>query len=160
MSWEQLGALGELTSAIASIVLLGYIAIQIRQNSKALQQNTRATEAAARHEFATQDQAFLSSAMDSTLLAQAVAKLENGEALSPLENSQLVQRQHVNFRIFEAAYSQVRRGILERGEWERYERIIRSLIHGDEPARQMWDRFRENFDPKFASEVERIRGIG
>ena len=158
MSWEQLGALGELIGAVASIVLLGYIAIQIGQNSKNLRQNTRATEAASRQAFATQDQAYLCSALDSAVLAQAVSKLENGEALSPVEHSQLVGRQHVNFRVFETAYSQFRKGVLDRGEWERYQRIIGYLMQDDEPTREMWSRLGEVFDPGFVAEVERIRG--
>jgi hypothetical protein len=158
MSWEQLGALGELIGAIASIVLLAYIAIQIRQNSKTLQQNTRATEAASRQAFASQDQAYLCSALDSAVLAQAVSKFENGEALSPVERSQLVGRQHVNFRVFETAYSQFRKGVLDRSEWERYQRIIGYLMHGDDPAREMWSQLSEVFDPEFVAEVERIIG--
>ena len=74
MDWEQLGALGELVGAIAAIALLGYIAVQIRQNSKLLQQNTRATEAASRQAFATQDQAYLSSALDSGCVPGPVEK--------------------------------------------------------------------------------------
>ncbi len=158
MSWEQLGALGELIAAVTSIVLLGYIAIQIRQNSRILQQNTRATEAASRQAFATQDQGYLCSALDSAVLAQAVSKLENGEALSAVERSQLVGRQHVNVRVFETAYSQFRKGVLDRSEWERYQRIIRFLMDGDEPAREMWSRLSEVFDPEFVAEVERLGG--
>ena len=55
MTLGQLGSLGELIGAIASVALLGYIAIQIRQNSKILEHNTRATEAASRQAFAAQD---------------------------------------------------------------------------------------------------------
>jgi hypothetical protein len=159
MSWEELGALGEFVGAVAAVILLAYIAIQIRQNSKILEHNTRATEAASRQAFATQDQGYLCSALDSAVLAQAVSKLENGEALSSLERSQLVGRQHVNFRVFETAYSQFRKGVLDQSEWERYRRIIRFLMRGDEPAREMWKALGKVFDPEFVAEVERLRDI-
>ena len=158
MSFEELGALGELVGAIASVVLLAYIAIQIRQSSRSLEQNTRAIEASTRQAFTAQDQAYLCSALDPSVLAPAVAKLEAGEELSPLERSQLVGRQHVNFRVFESAFSQHRRGVLDAGEWERYRIIIHFLLQADEPAREMWAGMNVLFHPDFVAEVERIAG--
>ena len=87
-------------------------------------------------------------------LAVAVAKLEAGEELSPLERSQLIGRQHVNFRVFESAFSQHRRGVLDAEEWERYRRIIGFLMRGDEPSREMWAGMKELFHPDFIVEVE------
>lgn len=46
MAWQELGALGELIGAFAAVALLGYIAHQIRQNSRLLEHNSRATRAA------------------------------------------------------------------------------------------------------------------
>jgi hypothetical protein len=159
MSWEELGALGELVGALASVVLLVYIAVQIRHSSKSLEHNTRATEAASRQAFSAQDQAYLSSALDSSILAQALAKHELGDPLSSLEHSQLVGRQHLNFRVFETGYSQFQRGILEQSEWQRYERIIQFLMHTDEPSREMWQQLGELFDPEFVAEVERLASV-
>jgi hypothetical protein len=154
MGFEELGALGELIGAIASVVLLVYIAIQIRHSSKMLELNTRATEASTRQAFTAQDQAYLCSALDSSVLAVAVSKLEAGEKLSPLELSQLIGRQHVNFRVFESAFSQRRRGVLDEAEWDRYRRIIAFLMRADEPTRQMWAGMGALFHPDFIAEVE------
>ena len=156
MSFEELGALGELLGAIASVVLLAYIAIQIRHSSKTLEHNTRAMQAATRQAFTAQDQAYLCSALDARVLAVAVAKLEAGDELSPVELSQLIGRQHVNFRVFESAFSQHQRGVLDEGEWERYRRIIGFLMRADGPTRQMWTGMRELFHPDFVVEVESL----
>lgn len=156
MSIEELGALGELVGAIASVVLLVYIAIQIRHSSKTLEHNTRAIQAATRQAFTAQDQAYLCSSLDASVLAVAVAKLESGEELSALELSQLIGRQHVNFRVFESAFSQHQRGVLDESEWERYRRIIGFLMRADGPARQMWNGMRELFHPDFIVEVESL----
>jgi hypothetical protein len=158
MSLEQLGALGELLGAIASVILLAYIAIQIRHSSKTLEHNTRATEAATRQAFAAQDQAYLCSSLDPSVLAVAVSKLENGEEVSPLERSQLIGRQHVNFRVFESAFSQYRKGVLDENEWKRYRGIIAFLMRDDEPTREMWIGLRDVFDPDFITEVESAVG--
>jgi hypothetical protein len=156
MSFEELGALGEIVGALASVILLAYIAIQIRHSSKTLEHNTRATEAATRQAFAAQDQAYLCSALDPHVLAVAVSKLEAGEELSHLERSQLIGRQHVNFRVFESAFSQYRKGVLDESEWERYRRIIAFLVRLDGPTRQMWAGMRDLFHPDFIAEVQSL----
>jgi hypothetical protein len=46
MNWEALGAIGEMVGAVAVVVTLGYLAVQIRQN-------TRSVRAASRLEIAS-----------------------------------------------------------------------------------------------------------
>lgn len=41
MSWEAIGAIGELLGAVGVIVTLGYLAVQIRQNTLAMDENRR-----------------------------------------------------------------------------------------------------------------------
>ena len=41
MNWEALGAIGETVGAIGVILTLGYLALQIRQNSRQIVQNTQ-----------------------------------------------------------------------------------------------------------------------
>jgi hypothetical protein len=36
MNWEALGAIGEIVGAIAVVVTIGYLAVQIRQNTESL----------------------------------------------------------------------------------------------------------------------------
>lgn len=47
MSWQDLGSLGEIISAVAVVISLVYLAFQIRQNTNQIDQNTKAAEAAA-----------------------------------------------------------------------------------------------------------------
>ena len=47
MSWQDLGSIGEIISAIAVVISLVYLAFQIRQNTKQIDQNTKAAQAAA-----------------------------------------------------------------------------------------------------------------
>ena len=90
-------------------------------------------------------------------MAAAASKLEEGYDLTPLEHSQLVKRQHMNFRIFENAYYQYRKGTLELPEWGRYNSLIEVLLCEDEPAQTMWTRFHPTFVPEFRDAVEAIR---
>ena len=134
-------------------VLIGVFAVAYE-----LRQNTIATEVVSqRHESAAQDMAFLATALDSSIIAVAMMKNDKGEELSELEMSQLVQRQHMNFRIFEAAYYQFERGILEDSQWRRYAQIIDFImcVEKDRPALAMWDQMA--WVPEFADAVERIK---
>ena len=47
MNWQDLGSIGEMISAIAVVVSLVYVAFQIRQNTRQIDQNTKAVQAAA-----------------------------------------------------------------------------------------------------------------
>ena len=47
MSWQDLGSIGELVSAVAVVVSLVYLAFQIRQNTRQIDENTKAAQAAA-----------------------------------------------------------------------------------------------------------------
>lgn len=47
MSWQDLGSIGELISAVAVVVSLVYLAFQIRQNTTQIEENTKAAQATA-----------------------------------------------------------------------------------------------------------------
>ena len=40
MNWEALGAIGEIVGAVAVIATLGYLAVQIRQNTRSVRAAT------------------------------------------------------------------------------------------------------------------------
>jgi hypothetical protein len=81
----------------------------------------------------------------------AYTKLESGEALSPLEESQLVHRQHLNFRVFEHSFYQYRKGLLELDQWQRHERIAQSNLSGNIYAQRMWLKFKSSFSQDFVA---------
>jgi hypothetical protein len=49
MNWEALGAIGEIVGAVAVIATLGYLAVQIRQNTAQLVQNRNELRISFRH---------------------------------------------------------------------------------------------------------------
>jgi hypothetical protein len=94
--------------------------------------------------------------LDPAVVARAQAKREQGEDLSDLEMSQLMHRQHLNFRIFETAHSQYLRGALDESEWHRYEEIIEIQLSDNEYARQMWRVYRVGFREDFRLSVDAV----
>ena len=53
MNWEAIGATGEIVGAIAVVVAIGYLAVQIRQNTRSLRAATH--HSSARSATETQD---------------------------------------------------------------------------------------------------------
>ena len=142
--WANVAEIG---AAIGVIISLVFVGLQ-------LQSNTEATEAATREAINHKDMAYLSLRLDSAVLARANAKIDNGETLSPLEVSQLVHQEYVNFVSFEHSFYQFRKGALEAEEWSRHENIARFRIESSEHARAMWARKRHTFTPPFRELVD------
>jgi hypothetical protein len=86
------------------------------------------SEWATREAVNQKDLNFLSLPLDSSVLATAHAKFDTGEELSPLESSQLVHQEYVNFIIFEYPFYQYLKGSLEKSEWERHRNIVQDQI--------------------------------
>ena len=148
LSLQDWANIAQVVGGLAVIVSLAYVAYELRQN-------TVARETGARQQFGSLDLAYLAASLDPAVVARALAKQEQGEQLSSLEFSQLRHRQHVNFRVFENAHYQYKRGALDEGEWTRYREIIRVVICNDEPARSMWNDFW--FAAEFRAVVDEIR---
>jgi hypothetical protein len=142
--WANVAEIG---AAIGVIISLIFVGLQ-------LQSNTEATEAATREAINQKDMAYLSLRLDSSVLARANSKIDNGETLSPLEESQLVHQEYVNFVSFEHSFYQFRKGALEAEEWSRHENIARFRIESSKHARMMWARKRHTFTVQFQELVD------
>ena len=142
--WANVAEIGAATGVIISLIFVGL----------QLQTNTEATEAATREAINRKDMAYLSLRLDSSVLARANAKLDNGEALSPLEESQVVHQEYVNFISFEHSFYQYRKGVLESEEWLRHENIVRLQIENSKHAQIMWARKRHTFTTGFQDLVD------
>jgi len=80
MNWEALGAIGEIVGAVAVVLTLGYLAVQIRQN-------TRAVRAAS---FQTIDQSrsdFLSTILDPEVLDVYLRGMRDRSTLPEIERA-------------------------------------------------------------------------
>ncbi len=134
--------IAEICAAIAIIVSLIFIGLE-------LQRSTEATEAATREAINRKDLAFLSLTIDSSVLARANTKRRNGEELSPLEVDQLLREQYINFASFDYSYTEFRRGAQDLDGWLRHRSIIQSVIDHSPYAKIMWERKQHSFTPEF-----------
>ncbi len=95
-------------------VVAGLIILAVEVN-----QNTRATVAAASGQIYDQSLDFFALGMDNDVISEARFKQSQGEELTPFETDQLWWHQYYNFRILEHVYLQYRRGFLEDRKWRR-----------------------------------------
>lgn len=137
--WANLAEIG---AAIGVVVSLIFVGMELRNN-------TAANEAATRAAVNQKDMQFLSLRIDSSVLARAHAKLESGERLSPLEESQLVHQEYINFVSFENSYYQFRKGVLEEQEWLRHRNIVQLQIERFPYSLKMWEHSGSTFGPEF-----------
>jgi hypothetical protein len=149
MNWDAIGAIGEVIGALAVFLTLGYLAVQIRQNTKAVR----------------------ASALDSSVNAVnavRVAMFESAEVAAiygkGLENpDELDDEEKVRFRLLVHTilwavwniYAQTEYGGLSKSIWAAQlpllDRVINS--HG---GIWFWDQYRMEFDEKFRDEVDKV----
>ena len=122
MTIQDMGSIGELIAAFATLITLAYLALQLKQNTTALKSQT-----------------FQKSSMDMSLTANSISsdgelakifiKAENGlNALSSDERLRFHFWMLVAVRRFEAIYIQALYGSIEMERIEGFERSILSLL--------------------------------
>jgi hypothetical protein len=139
-----------LFASLGVVAGLVFLAIELRQN-------TQVTIGAASEGLTNQSLEFFSMGMDNQVIARAIHKQEAGEELDGFEMSQLRRLQYFNFRVFENAYLQYRRGFFDEGEWDRYRKIIAYRLSNDPFAVQMWEDSESRWTTEFQMEVDEIR---
>jgi len=159
MNLEDLGNLGEFIGAVGVIVTLIYLALQVRQNTKQIEQNTLASRAAA-------------------VNASAVALWENRKSV--YENSEITKiylKGQKNPEILSEEELYRFRLVLTNAVdtmWNMYIQTIQtgfspetwkangvSLVHrviGTEGGKWYWKQYSKDYPEDFAKEVDKILG--
>ncbi len=104
MTIAELGALGEVVGGIAVVVTLAYLAIQVRQNTRAMEESRRLALAQTYQMRADALQGMLVHAADSDHIGPLITKLtQQGypESVAPLER--LTQEERGRFRQWQIA---------------------------------------------------------
>ncbi len=156
MTWQELGALGELTGAFAAVALLGYIAYQIRQNSRLLEQNARSTRALILlGGTESYERAWSLIAQDPTL-AGIWRRVRAGEPVDADETVQFEALLHVIMAHLEYAYLQLELGTYD-DDVLSIARSFLSEILSLPPARSWWQRDgHRTFRPEFVAAVNEL----
>ena len=152
MNWEAIGAIGEVLGAAAVVITLGYLAVQIRQNSRAVKNSAAQTllsEANESLRVASSDPA----TARAVILGQTLF-----EELSEEERAQFVTWMFAWMRTIELAYFQYIQGYIDEEIWEGQRAHQRQLIHA--PAiRKWWSHRRCFFSQRFQNYMDELAAL-
>lgn len=147
MNWEAIGAIGEVVGALAVIATLLYLAIQIRQNTKAIRSTTLTAITEHKH---------FELRWSSDIATAWRKSLTDPGSLTPDESWQVAEWMASSFVARQNEFFQHKQGLIDDDTWEASEKIIRLALSGDW-ARNWWDQFGPNaFTESFVSLVEEI----
>lgn len=99
MNWEAVGAEGEILGAFAVIITLGYLAVQVRQNTRAMQASARVALHDA-HMLTHDNERYIAGLMKSRWKAE----------LTPEERTHRVERFFAIMKTFEGIWLQYQPG--------------------------------------------------
>ena len=152
MNWEAIGAIGEILGAVAVLITLIYLAIQIRLNTLEIR--------AGRVESTLKDQAkyneFLAS--DADLARIYWTAIEDIDKLNENEKRRWLHLCSIMLRNSEVAYYHHRQGYLPEDIHQSRERWIR-LFMGTSGFRWWWKQYASILDPEFVQYVESITSV-
>ena len=142
MTIAELGSIGELVAAIATLVTLVYLALQIRQNTNALKTSALAS---------LHDVQML--ARDNERYNALVMQVLRGEEITPEDRLHMVERFNSIVRAVEGIWLQLQLGSVSGAQFEQHLDILRwAMSHP--AARRMWAALAPTFDPGFRAVVE------
>lgn len=152
MTLDDLGNLGELVGALAVIVSVAYLAIQIRQN-------TRSLRASAFHNLSNSVANFLGTvAHDSELSSLFMRGLARWRELTPEESQRFVLLMMNLFSLHANAYHQHAQGALD-SEAYKGVRMTLARIACSPGGASWWRHTMHVFSPDFVAFVEQDRAL-
>ena len=148
MNWEAIGAVGEVLGAVGVILTLGYLAMQIRQNTAMMTaQSVQASVDAT--------QRVLLFRAENPDLRAVLRKARNNEDLSGDEFELLVAYLQATFMNFQARLQHNTRGIFDASVNESYERILVDYL--EQPYVQRWWKYaRSLYGDSFCEHCDQI----
>lgn len=130
MSWEAIGAVGELLGAVGVIASLIYLAIQIRQN-------TESVRAMSHHGIADQFQRTgLAVLEDPQLIELCLRGFSDASSFSDVDRLRVEMYLLSLFRTYEELYQLHRKGLIDHELWDSRERSMMRFL--SRPGVRSW----------------------
>ena len=145
MSWEAAGAIGEVIGALAVVISLVYLAMQIRQNAKM-------TKASIKHNLSSQSQV---SSQAWALHAESVMRVVEDNNPSSADWFCARQLTQANFRSYENYLYQYDLGLLEDSEWEGIKSTMRKQL-AVPATREWWNGAESEFSDQLVNLVKEL----
>ena len=149
MNWEAISAIGEIVGALAVVITLVYLAIQIREQN-------RESRAAAIDSLSQQWRGLMSDLSTSETLSDIYLRgLADFDGLSPSEKMRFTTILSQTAQITESLHKHHRLGRLDPGMWEGYETRMRDVF-SNPGVKTWWGLRRHWFSPQIREYIDEI----
>ncbi len=155
MSLEDLGNVGDFLGGIGVIFTVVYLALQIRQNTKSVEENTRTAKAQMRFQITTDSINSIRSVRTSDSLIRTFDKASRGEELDSTDLLLIDLYAREIFRSAEGNFYQYRTGTIDEEEFEGMRAFYIDTFQ-QEYMRNFWLLNKHQFPSMFVEEVERM----
>ena len=153
MNWDAIGAIGEVLGAAAVVAILGYLAVQVRQNSRAVKNN-------AAQSMLSEANAMLGVASSTPSTARAVILGQSlFDELAEGEKAQFIAWMFSWMRTIEQAYFQYSQGYIDEEIWEGHKAHHCQLINAPGIV-AWWSSRRGFFSRRFQEYMDDCASIG
>lgn len=150
MNWEAIGAAGEILGALAVVVSLLYLAIQIRHSANA-------TRAASRYASTQLTTDILVAIASDPEVASIFRRGQNDpDSLSDDEGLRFDMLLYAVFDQWETMYSQVRRGAMFEEDWEKYESSVIPMYLAQPGAQRFWETASDMYPAFFREYIDQV----
>ena len=159
MNWEAIGAIAESLGAIGVIATLAYLAVQIRQNTRALEDTRRLSLAQAYERRAQMVHDNLIQLRDSSHALAAMTKFyEQGtDGLTDIERHRVMMDQAAQWERIDNVFKQRQLGFIDDEFFESFEDLVKASV---DIAKLLGTYDPLALKPGLRREVERIRRAG
>ena len=154
MTIQDLGAIGELIGALATLATLVYIAVQVRQNTEQVRDSARAVRVASLDrtvESFSRYRGMLAQEENATLYARG---LDSYASFDPAEKIRFRAMIEEYFFSFQTLYQRIDEELYEREVWERQSQAPAALITTS-GGTEWWAERKGIFSKEFQDDLER-----
>ena len=152
MTIESLNAWAQLLTSVGVIGSLFYLAAQVRQNTRSSRAVVVDSLAKSMHDLA------FAMAQNDELLKIVTTTLQNWSTATETEKARAASFLLGYFKLFENAWFQMRKGTLERDQWQGYDGFLRTVLF--QPAVKPWWQMRRTFfAPGFREYVDKCEPL-
>lgn len=147
MNWDAVSAISEIVGAIAVVITLIYLSIQVRQSTKSIQSSTLQANTSVWSSM-------FCNLADKDIAAAYAVGMSGTPDIRPIQYTQFFLICRAMFVAFENQYYQFRQGTLDEATYLGYERSISTQLMAMPGFRVWWAQSREVFSPEFIEHVD------
>ncbi len=148
MNWDAIGAVGEILGALVVVVTLGYLAIQIRQNTAALRVSND-------NFLYERRDAIIATLVTDPSLAALQVKHDNREQLTDVEHVRMWNQHFRDLLMWKLAHTRLKEGYYSESQWRNWDQAYSRQFIGEFPP-SWWDEARPWLSGDFADYVDSL----